>query len=331
MLVERGGSIRRANRALLRLIGADYAPTHVHDLLGRDAEAFDGYLDRCLGSGEALVGTMHLATRSSVQKTQCKGSAVRGDGPGSILLRLLPSGEPRFAALTQTIAELTEELRKRKRSEAMLEESVRERELLLRELEHRVKNNMQMLSALLSGAERESSSPEAKAALKDASLRFSAVSAVQQLLYRSDDLSAIGSEALVATLTEALSTLATMPLETDVSVDPVDLPIDVAVPVGLILNELLINALKHGRPATGTQSIQVEFAQHNGGIRLCIRDNGPGYDPTETGRRASGIGLVKGLLRQLGGKMDVEQDVGTCTMVTFPLPRCDTGAKSDDR
>lgn len=318
ILVERTGTIVGANRAFQRVLGSDTSQLKLAQFVNSDVDALELYLSRCLGSSDALVGALDLWVRGTVQKTHCKGSAVRSGEEPLILLRLTLSSEERFVALTSTVAELKEELRKRKRSEAMLEESVRERELLLRELEHRVKNNMQMLSALLRGAERDASSAEAKAALKEASLRFSAVSAVQQLLYRSENLATIGSQALVSTLTDAVSKLASESLKTDVLVDPFELPIDVAVPIGLILNELLTNALKYGRPETGTQFLRVEFVRQEGTLRLCVEDNGPGFDLAETSKRASGIGLVRGLLRQLGGAIEAQRSGGSRCIVTFP-------------
>ncbi|MET1755774.1 histidine kinase dimerization/phosphoacceptor domain -containing protein [Novosphingobium sp. RD2P27] len=321
IVVDRTGTIVGANRAFRRALGSDASQRQLSELLNSSFDALELYLSRCLGSSDALVGALDLWVGAQVKKAQCKGSAVRNGEGSLILLRLTFSSETRFVALTQTVAELKEELRKRRRSEAMLEESVSERELLLRELEHRVKNNMQMLSALLSGAEREASSAEAKAALKDASCRFSAVSAVQQLLYRSESLATIESQALVSTLTDAVSTLASKSLKADVVVDPFELPIDVAVPIGLILNELLTNALKHGRPATGSQSLHVAFGRHDGVLRLTVEDNGPGFDLAETSKRASGIGLVRGLLRQLGGAIEVQRSGGSCCTVTFPEPK----------
>lgn len=320
MLIGRDGIIVRANRALKRLLGGD-AERALSEFSGQDDDRFDLYLERCLGSGEPLVGSIILPLNGRAQKMQCKGSAVRFEEGNMVLLRLSVSGEPRFAALTETVLELEEELKKRRRSEAQLRESVAERDLLLRELEHRVKNNMQMLSALISGAEREASSAEARAALKNASLRFSAVSAVQQLLYRSGQLEAIGSQALVKALMEAISTLSAEPLRAEVNVDSIDLPIEVAVPIGLILNELLTNAVKYGRPSSGTRELRVGFVSNENKIRIVVQDNGPGFDPSVSRKRASGIGLVRGLLRQLGGSLAVEQDGGSRCIVTLPAPQ----------
>ena len=321
MLVSRSGIVVRANRALARLLGRNITDTPLFSLLGSGAKPFALYLERCLGSGEPLVGSISLSDNGDAQKIRCQGSAVRSEEDHLVLLRLTAESEPGFAALTRTVSGLREELRRRRRSEARLAESVRERELLLRELDHRVKNNMQMLSALLSGAVREADSLEAKAALKDASLRFSAVSAVHQLLYRSDNLGSISSEALVSTLTDAITTLSSEPPLLKMVVDPMDLPIDTAVPIGLILNELLTNAMKYGCPETGAQTLLVEFVLKAGTIDLSVHDNGQGFDLSETRKRASGIGLVRGLLRQLGGSLRVERRNGSRCTVSFPEPQ----------
>lgn len=320
LLLTRDGSIAFANRAFKRILGEQIAGRDLSDFAEDDAGRIGRYLERCLGSGDPLIGSMHIRAEGRPRKLQCKGNAVLLDDENLVLLRLSGSGVPRFASLTETVGDLREELKRRKQSEAMLEESVRERELLLRELEHRVKNNMQMLSALLSSAEREASSPEAKAALRDASLKFSAVRTVQQLLYRSDDIAAIGSQPLVRTLVETVSMLSAQPMRTEVNVEPIDLPIESAVLIGLILNELLTNALKHGRPRSGTQSLHVDFVSQEGKIYLAVQDNGPGFDPPVSLKRASGIGLIRGLLRQLGGSFAVEHDSGSRCVVTFPAP-----------
>lgn len=321
MVLDRDGIIVHANRALTRLFGSEITERALSEFSDDDAGKFGRYLERCRGSGDPLIGSMHLRVEGHTRKLQCKGNTVRFDDENLVLMRLVDSGAPRFAALTDTLVELRQELKNRRRSEAMLEESVREREVLLRELDHRVKNNMQMLSALLSGAERESSSAEAKAALKDAALKFSAVRTVQQLLYRSDDLVAIGSQPLIGTLVEAVSTLSTEPMQTVVNVEPIDLPIECAVPMALILNELLTNAVKHGRPGSGTQKLSVNFVCREDMVRLAVQDNGLGFDPPVSRKRASGIGLVRGLVRQLGGSFEVERAGGSRCVATFPAPQ----------
>lgn len=320
LLVADDGIILHANRAAAALAGERLAGRLLSALHTGDAGALHAYLNRCLGSRQPLVGALELPGETASRKLQCRGSLVFADGDRAILLRLSRKDEERFTALARKVEELGRELSERQRARALLEEALRERELLLRELQHRVKNNMHMLAAMLMGAEREATSEEAKAALRDASLRFSAVSAVQQLLYNSDDLESIGSEALVETLLRAALSLAPGGTETEVAVDPVDLPIDAAVSIALMLNELLTNAIKYGRPPKHRQKVKVEFRHKGQRIEVSVQDNGPGFDLAECRKRASGLGLVRGLLRQLGGSLAVEQDGGSRCTLSFPDP-----------
>lgn len=321
LLVGEDETILYANRAAAALMGERVAGQPLAAWHRGEATVLATYLNRCLGSRQPLVGMLELRADAGPRKLQCRGSLVAAEGKRAILLRLSRIDEERFTALTRKVEELNRELRERRRAEAILDESLKERELLVRELQHRVKNNMHMLAAMLVGAEREATSAEAKVALRDAAVRFHAVSAVQQLLYESADVESINSEALVATLLRAaVSTAPEAPL-TEVSVDAIDLPIEAAVPIALMLNELLTNAIKYGRLPTRRQKVRLEFLQKSQRVEITVADNGPGFDLADYRKRASGLGLVKGLLRQLGGALTVEQDDGSRCSATFPLPR----------
>jgi two-component sensor histidine kinase len=315
------GVIIHANRAAQNLVSGAVQGQQLFTLHRGDVGALQAYLKRCLGSRQALVGVLGFERADTVEKFQCRGSLVSAGGLRAVLLRLSRVDEERFVALTKKVDELGRELRERQRTKARLEEALRERELLLRELQHRVKNNMHMLAAMLSGAEREATTAEAKAALKDASMRFSAVSAVQQLLYSSESLETIGSKDLVSTLVASLRSISPKSLKTDLLIDAIDLPIDQAVPIALLLNELLTNAVKYGRPAHGDPEIRVEFQVRESLIDIVVHDNGPGFDLAHSGKRASGIGLVRGLLRQLGGSLDVQVSDGARCYVRIQDPR----------
>lgn len=319
-VIGRQGVVLFANRAAKRLMGPAIVQQPLSKFVAGDPDAFDLYLQRCFGSRESLIGGVTLRTTSCERKFSCRGGVFFADDERFVLIRLSISGEHSFAVLTRTVEELKGELKKRQRSEAMLAETIRERELLFRELEHRVKNNMQMLAAMLHGAEREATSAEAKMALTDASARFSAVSSIQQLLYRSDTLTTISAEALVSTLLQAAKTVSPDAIDTEVAVERMQLPIDAALPIGLIMNELITNSVKYGRPGNVTQTLHVAFGRVADQINIVVKDNGPGFDLSETRKRASGIGLVRGLLRQLGGSIRVEREDGARCVVSFPDP-----------
>jgi PAS domain S-box-containing protein len=193
--------------------------------------------------------------------------------------------------------------------------------LLLDELNHRVKNNMQMLHGLLRSALRESSSAEARAVLADVSQRVAALAAAQKLLYGDSDPRNFSiSEFLHAVCASARQAFG-KEIEVRIEVDHGHLPNDVSMPLALILNELLTNAAKHGINGRGTGEIIIALKRVDDQIVLSVVDDGPGFDLRETGRRSSGLGLVTGLAQQLRGTFTVENGAGTRCIVRFPERR----------
>jgi PAS domain S-box-containing protein len=188
---------------------------------------------------------------------------------------------------------------------------------MLSELNHRVKNNMQMLHALLRGAQRETQSPEAKMVLIDAGQRVGAMAAAQQVLYESRN----PSEFDAADFMDAICRTARQTFGRSANIEMgstrAPLPNDTAIPLALILNELISNAVKHARGDRPGVTVHVSLIQNADGWRLGVADDGPGFVLDTTRRRASGLGLVKGLAAQLGGSLAVINDQGAHCMIDF--------------
>ncbi|OYX49069.1 MAG: hypothetical protein B7Y97_09360 [Sphingomonas sp. 32-66-10] len=325
LIVSEDGTVLGLNRAAQQRLGSDLPGHSLFDRLAGDGQDALRFIQRCFGSSAPLVGALIVSDARGSKRLKCRGNRIAlSDGP-AVLLRMLETDEDRFGALSRKVHELHTEITQRKHAEAVLQESLRERELLLRELQHRVKNNMQMLAGMLQGGAREATSNEAQLALRDAANRFSAVSAVQQLLYGSGRLDTIGSEALVNSLLASLAGMTRTPLKTTTHVDAVDLPIEPATPIALVLNELLVNAVKYGVPTRGEQHIAVEFRNEAGHVTMVVHDNGPGFAGPDAQRRASGLGLVRALLRQLGGRLDIENQDGARCVTRFVLPAARLG------
>lgn len=188
---------------------------------------------------------------------------------------------------------------------------------LLKELNHRVKNNMQLLQTLLIAAHREAPSPEARAALADATRRVAAMAAAQKVLYEGNQpVSFSAQDFLQSVCAMAQHYFADRPA---ILVEKASgtLSNDAAMPLALIVNELLTNAIKHG--GSGTDTIRIGLAREGENCRLWVHDGGPGFElPAAHRKRASGLGLVEGLSRQLGGSFSVERRGGTRCAVSFP-------------
>jgi PAS domain S-box-containing protein len=190
--------------------------------------------------------------------------------------------------------------------------------LLLRELNHRVKNNMQMLQSLLSSAQRGTTNQEARAVLADATQRVAAMAAAQQVLYEEHQPTRFEArdflESVSATARSGFNKKVDIVIETASGM----LANDVAMPLALILNELLTNAVKHGINGSGEGTVRVGLCDDAEGCRLWVHDPGPGFDlSTAKRKRSSGLGLVAGLARQLGGSLAVEREHGARCVVRF--------------
>ena len=191
---------------------------------------------------------------------------------------------------------------------------------LMGELNHRVKNNMQMLQSLLGAAEREASSREAREALGDAVRRVGAMAAAQQGMY-----SANATQFEVAPFLEAIGRNASQAFgaRADIRIAEASgqLHNDTAIPLALIFNELTTNAVRHGKGERSHVTISVALRQVGPEWELRVQDDGPGFRYQQTQRRASGLGLVSGLARQLGGRLEVISAGGAQCIVRFGGPR----------
>jgi PAS domain S-box-containing protein len=191
--------------------------------------------------------------------------------------------------------------------------------MLLDELNHRVKNNLQMLHGLLKGAQRESASSEAQAVLTDVSQRVAVMAAAQQLLYTDRKSRSFSIPEFLHAVTTSARQAFSDDVEIRINAESGYLANDVSMPLALILNELLTNAAKHASKA-GASRITIGLTREHGEMVLTVSDDGPGFELSETGRRSSGLGLVGGLARQLRGTFTVDRDGGARCTVRFPEP-----------
>jgi two-component sensor histidine kinase len=185
--------------------------------------------------------------------------------------------------------------------------------VLLNELNHRVKNNMQMLQSLLARAARNTRHAEARQVLGEASDRLAAMAAAQRVLYGTTDGTRFdGQEFLDAVCKTAQHAFPDgVRIACDSDVGP--LRNDAAMPLALILNELLTNAVKHGmKDCPGT--IQVGLERDGDALLLFVADAGPGFDLDAVMRQSSGLQLVQGLARQLRGRFEAQRNPTRCVL-----------------
>lgn len=212
----------------------------------------------------------------------------------------------------------------RRRAEEQIQASLREKEALLREIHHRVKNNLQVTSSLLRLQASAIEDPAARQVFAGTQNRIRSMALVHEKLYQSTNLSRIDFAEYVRSLGELLFTsfaVDTTQISLAVSGDAMFLSVDVAVPCGLIINELLSNALKHAFPDGREGRITVKLSR-NGNNTIVVADDGVGLpDEPHSTNRTLGLQLVRGLVQQIAGRLEVVRDGGSRFEITFPAER----------
>ena len=189
--------------------------------------------------------------------------------------------------------------------------------ILLNELNHRVKNNMQMLQILLEAGARRAESSEAREVLDEASGRVMAMAAAQRVLYTTHDATRFNARDFLNAVCETAKQTFPQELAIDYEADAIQLSNDAAMPLALIANELLTNAVKYGLNGQGTGTIRVRLRREDESLLFYVEDDGSGFDLQSVQRRSSGLALVQGLARQLGGKFEVTRTPATRCSVRF--------------
>jgi len=207
-----------------------------------------------------------------------------------------------------------------------LEEALASRTLLFKEMHHRTKNNLQIVSSLLSLQAGQYGDPELRQGFTDTVNRIRAMAQLHEQLYQGGEFAMVDCGAFLKSIGESLTgegaNRGRIALELDLT--SVSMPMDRAVPLALITNELLTNTLKHGFPEGRSGTVRISLTHRAGMIALTIADDGKGLDgDTEPPEKAKSLGmrLIRGLATQLKGKVDFRSGgpgQGTTATVTIP-------------
>jgi PAS domain S-box-containing protein len=213
----------------------------------------------------------------------------------------------------------------RKKAEEKIQASLNEKETLLQEIHHRVKNNMQIISSLLKLQGSSIDDEQAKDALKESQSRIFAMSAVHETLYGSENLSEINLKQYINTVSRALiQTYLPDPNRVKLSIDSDDIKIDIRIasPIGLIINELVSNSLKHAFPGDKDGKIDIIMKIHNGMLTITVSDSGGGMQDGVDWKNVGTLGLklVCTLVeKQLAGSISLENQNGTTFIIKFNI------------
>jgi PAS domain S-box-containing protein len=206
-----------------------------------------------------------------------------------------------------------------------LTQSLNEKNVLLQEVYHRVKNNLQVISSLLELRARYIKDPLQAAAFKESVARIRAMSLVHERLYKTKGLDRIELSSYLRSLMEQLIQTYTADKTIGVKVtgDHLDIGLDIAVPLGLISNELITNSIKHAFDGQDTGEIRVDVKTEDGTAVIRITDTGVGLPESIDFQKSETFGfrIVKLIIRQLKGTVDVVRNDGTSFVIKFPLDR----------
>jgi PAS domain S-box-containing protein len=208
-----------------------------------------------------------------------------------------------------------------------LKRSLAEKEVLLREIHHRVKNNLQVITSLINLQSHRVADGAARALFEDTRNRVHAIALLHEHLYRTQDLAHVDVAGYLRGLVQHIAGANRddqRSITVNVEVRSAVLDIDSAVPVGLIVNELVSNAYKHAFPNGRSEgTITVEITTNGDQTRLCVTDDGGGFPENFALHSCNSLGmlLISSLAQQLDGALSVERRGGACCVVTFPTPR----------
>ncbi len=299
------------------------------EAIGKEASLVFTPEDKAQGEPERELGTATAHGRAEDERWHMRKNGTRFFASG-VLTEVCDENKKRLG-----FAKIMRDVTARKEQEDQLLRSLTDKETLVREIHHRVKNNLQVIVSLLGMQSRHSKDPQVLAAFEEAESRLQAIARIHERLYASDDLTEVEFGGYVAGLAKELVQIHGSPEQIHLDLDVSDMVLDIerAIPLGLIANELMLNGLKHGlkgrsgRLQVRLMYVSAEAASRNGDTsdnswgRLEIADSGPGLPPglDITHTESMGMRLINMLVRQLRGRLDIGPGPGAVLSVSFPL------------
>lgn len=221
------------------------------------------------------------------------------------------SGLSEFSVIDRALDSAADAVKERAKLTKELVEALQQKDMLFKEVNHRVKNSLQLVASLLSLQRNSIRDPEARRQFDEAAGRINTVARIHQRLYRDERLDRVGLHLFIFELCQELDQLNPLRnIRIECEADECYLPTERVIPVALILNELVVNALKHGFAVDQGGSIRVECRENADGISLTVSDDGAklsrDFHPSES--PGLGMKMINALARQLHARFEITRD-----------------------
>jgi PAS domain S-box-containing protein len=266
-------------------------------------------------------------TRRTLETSEAAYEVVPKMGPGGEVtgwldLYSFPLVDTR-TGLMKGVIEYVRDITERKEAEDRLQRSLQEKEVLLREIHHRVKNNMQVISSLLNLQSRHVGDPGVLEMFRESQRRIRSMALIHERLYQSSDLSRVEFSQYLRNLATHLFhsyQVDASRVQLKIEAEEVHLDINTAIPCGLIVNELVSNALKHGFPDGRSGELRIDLCRAAGdGYVLKVKDDGAGFPEGLDFRKTETLGMqiVGTLVSQIDASIDLSREKGTEFTIHF--------------
>jgi two-component sensor histidine kinase len=215
-------------------------------------------------------------------------------------------------------------LHKEQEAQKIITQSLKEKETLLAEIQHRVKNNLAIITGLLNLQTEKAPCEESKLLMIESRNRVMSIAMVHERLYKKDNLSKINLKQYLSELVQEL--IKSFPIQSkqiqiEEELEKIELEITKAVPIGLIVNEALTNSLKHAfNSSNQIPTIKIKMQLIYDRIQICITDNGVGFSDTTTRKETSlGLSLIESLCDQIDAQVVFKNEEGACVSIVFSI------------
>jgi two-component sensor histidine kinase len=257
---------------------------------------------------ESEIALLNVEKQSSQRIIDQKNRTIAFGGVGLFLVSILCLG-------------LYLVTRKYLKQKEALATALNEKDILLREIHHRVKNNLQLVSSLLTLQGRSINDSTAQMAINEGKNRIRSMALIHQDLYQKENITAVNANEYFKKLChELLETYSKTAEQVDLNleIEPIQIDVDTLVPLGLMTNEIITNSLKYAFPDKRKGRIRVVLEQKGNTLVLILADNGMGYDPLNIPKNSFGHRLIYSLAEQLEAKISIQTQNGTTNTIELP-------------